>query len=317
MSLTLDQLKTDFGNYYKAGSQSQRDLLLKLYRPSKFDELFTTVTTDDTIIRQVRVTSGGVLQAYQDGFTPNANVGFQPVSIDLYKVKLDAQETFDQLEQSYIGFLASNSVNRTEWPISRWYMEQVLLPQFTEDIELNAFIAAYVAPTPGQAGTPAQSFNGFRFHVRQQVTAGNLTPIATGAPSTTANTWVDQVEAFVETIPDHIRTRPGLVVAMAPALALRFKKGMRIKYNQSYLQEADLLKIANFPNITISEQPSMAGSEKIFATFKTNLVLGIKKPGTSYGLEGQDRVVKFWHDHYRGYGIADTRLFWTNDRDNA
>jgi hypothetical protein len=321
MALTITDVVSSFGSYYQQGSQSVMDLLGKLYRGTAFDNLFTVYNTNDTVIRKVRVTSGSIVQAFQSAFTANGTATFTPVQLDLQKIKFDAQETFDELEDSYIGFLAGNNLDRKTWPIARYIVERILLPQMMEDIEMNlAYKGVYAAPTPGTAGAVGAAMDGFKKHIQTIVASGALPAgnvINTGALSATPDTLVGQIETFVEGIPDNVRTKPGLTIALNPTHALNYKKGMRSLYNANYAQESDLLKVANFPNITISEQPAMAGDGKIFASFKDNLILGVKRGSRSVEVESVDRSVKMWHDHWRVYGVADARLFFTNDIGNA
>lgn len=321
MALTITDVVSSFGAYYQQGSQGMQDLLGKLYRGTMFDNLFTTVNTTDTVIRKVRVTSGSVVQAFQKTFTDNASVTFTPVELHLQKIKFDASESFDDLEDSYIGFLAGNNLDRKTWPIARYIVEKILLPQMLEDIEMNlAYKGVYVTPVDGTPGAVGAAMNGFKKHIQDIVASGALPGgniINTGALSSTPDTLVGQIETFVAGIPDNVRVKPGLVIAMNPTHALNYKKGMRSLYNANYAQESDLLRLANFPNITISEQPAMASDGKIFCSFKENLILGVKRGSKAVEVESVDRSVKMWHDHWRTYGVADARLFYTNDIGNS
>jgi hypothetical protein len=269
----------------------------------------------------VRVTSGSIVQAFQSTFTDNASVTFTPVELNLQKIKFDAAETFDDLEDSYIGFLAGNNLDRKTWPIARYIVEKILLPQMLEDIEMNlAYKGVYVTPVDGTPGAVGAAMDGFKKHIQTIVASGALPGgniINTGALSSTPDTLVGQIETFVAGIPDNVRVKPGLVIAMSPTHALNYKKGMRSLYNANYAQESDLLRLANFPNITISEQPAMASDGKIFCSFKENLILGVKRGSRSVEVESVDRNVKMWHDHWRTYGVADARLFYTNDIGNS
>lgn len=321
MALTITDVVTSFGAYYQKGSQGMKDLLGKLYRGNKFDELFTVVNTEDTVLRRVRVTSAAFVQAFQNTFTENAATTMTPVAINLSKIKFDAKELFEALEDSYIGFLTGNDLDRKTWPIARYLVEKVFLPQMVEDIEMSiAYKGVYVAPTEGTAGAVGAAMDGFKKYIQTIVASVELPAaniVATGALSATPATLVGQFETFVAGIPDNIRTKPGLVIACSPTHALNYKIGMRSLYNANYAQESDLLTLANFPNIKISEQPAMAGDGKIFASFKENMLLGIKRGSKAVEIESVDRSVKIWHDHWRGYGVADARLFFTNDIGNS
>ena len=316
--LNISTLLADWGAYYMKGSQSLKNLHLQMYRGAQFDSLFTYVPTTDTVLREVPVSMTEVLQAYQETFTPKGDLSMLPVEIDLYPVKVDDQKNWDKLEASYVGFLTGEGLDRKTWPVSRWFMESLLLPKLVEDVELNAFKAVKVNPTAGTPGNAIDSLNGFRKYIKDRIAAGDTSIVYnTGALVTDPADFVTQIEDWVALLPDNIRIKKGFFIAMNPTLILRYKKGMRAKYNVNYKQQDDPLTLIDFPNINISEQPSMAGSSKIFASFKENLLLGVKRPNKDMQFESVDRSVKYWHDHWRGYGFVDKNLFFTNDLENT
>ncbi len=315
-AINITALLAQYGEFYKKGSQSTRDLYRKLYKDAEFDSLFTMLPTEDTVIRNVQVTSNPVLQAFQKQFTPAGGMGFLPQPIDLFQIKADDDVYPDEIEKSYLGFLANSNLDREQWPLVRYWIEEVLFKQFIEDIDNEAFKAVFVAPTAGTAGTPAQSMNGFKKVIQNLVAGGHTTPIATGALNATPATFVGQIEAFVEGIPAHIRSRFSMTIAMSDVLANRFRKGMREKYNMNYPQ-TELNKLIDFPNITVKGFNAMAGSNKIF-TSASPLILGMKRPTELVQIGKKDlRLIQASTDHWRGYGVADPRYFYTNDLENT
>lgn len=317
-AITLAALLSDYGAFYQKGSQNERNLLAKLYKDAEFDSLFTYTPTTDTIIRNVKVTSNPVLQAFQKQFTPAGGIGFLPQPIDLYQIKADDEIYPDELEKSYIGFLAGNGLNRKDWPIVRYWVEELMLKQFIEDIDDNAYSAVLVAPTAGTAGAPSGSMNGFKKIIQNHVAASTgINVVNTGALDADNVDFVTQIEEFVEGgIAAHIRKKLPITVAISDVNATKFKNGMREKYNMNYPQ-AELMSHINYPNITVKGFTSMVGSSKIFASTKANMVLAVKRPSEMAELYQDVRLIKATHDHWRGYGIADPRYFWTNDLENS
>ncbi|MFO0385153.1 MAG: hypothetical protein ACK505_00095 [Flavobacteriales bacterium] len=313
MSLTTTALVADYGAYYQKGSQGLKDLQMNLYRGAEFDQAFTMVTTEDTVIRKVIVSSDAVLQAFQKAFTPKGAATFTTLPINLFNVKGDDEIYPDDIEATYIGFLASNNLDRKEWPISRWYVERVLMAQMIQDIDDNAYKADYTAPTAGTAGAASAAFDGFKKVLIDnedagKIPAGNI--LTTGTIPTDPGDFVAWVEGLVEAIPADLRARLELGVHMSHAFAVRYKKGMREAYNANYLQESDLMRLANFPNIKVAGFSAMSGENGVFIAPKGNLILGMKRPTSLVEMESVDRKVKVWTDHWRGYGIADGRFIW-------
>jgi hypothetical protein len=316
MGLTTTALVADYGAYYKKGSQGRQDLMTALYRGAEFDAAFTTVTTDDTVIRKVIVSSDSVLQAFQKAFTPKGAAAFTTLPINLFKVKADDEIYPDDIEATYIGFLASNSLDRKEWPISRWYVEKVLMPQFFQDIDDNAYKAVYSAPTPGTAGASSAAFDGFKKVLIDnedagKIPAGNI--LTTGTIPTDPGDFVGWVEGLVEAIDSDLRARLQLGVHMSHAFALRYMKGMREVYNVNYQQTNELMSLVNFPNIKVAGFTAMSSESGVFIAPKANLIRGLKRPTSLVEMESGDRKVKVYSDHWRGYGVADGRFIWLTD----
>ena len=317
MAILASGIISEFGAYYVKGSQGEKNLLKKLYQDAQFDSLFSYLPTEDTIVRNVRVSSTAVLQAFQKAFTPAGDVAFDPEPLVLDKIKADGTIYPDEIEESYIGFLASNNLDRKEWPISRWWIEEVFIKQFIQDIDLNGYSAVRVAPTAGTAGVPSAALNGFKKQIQLKVAAGTTNVINTGALAAANTDFVTQMETFVGAIPDLVRNRMEIFLAMSPANALKFKRGNRSKYNLNYNQQEDVSAFVDFPKIKVVGVDAMVGSNKVWATDKRNIVLAMKRPTQAVQLESVDRMVKAYTDHWRAYGIVDGRYFYTNDLENT
>lgn len=319
MAITATALKTQYGAFYLDGGQSEKNLFDQVFRTATFDNLFTMVKTNDTIIRNVLVSGAEVLQGYQSAFTAKGGVTFDPAPIDLYHVKADDKILPDTLEDSYVGFLTGEGQKRADWPVVRYWLERIFFQQLVEDIQTNAFKAEAVTPTAGTATTALQALNGFKKIVQLRIADGKIPSsniISTGALEADPVDFVEQVEAMVGGIPDHLVDRLNAPIVMAPVLAARFKTGMRTKYNMNY-QQADLVSVVNHENLKVVGDSALSGSSKIFIAEKKNLVLGIKRPALLADIQPADREVKALHDHWRGYGIVDGRYFWTNDLENS
>ena len=315
--MTITDIITEFGAYYLNHGQNLKDLVKQLYRKSVTDMLFTTMTTEDTVIRKSDARITRILQPFQKQFTPIGTLSFKPVTIPLFEMKIDASEYPDELERSWLGFLADQDLDRQKWPFVKWFITEHILPRAEEDYELNeVYAGVYAAPTPGTAGAAGTAMDGIRKIINDWIDDGRTTPIVTGAPDSDPQTFVEQIEDFVAQI-DTRYWKETMVIAMYESLELRYRKGMRAKYNMQYLQEPNTSTLADFKNITIAGMPSMVGDDKIWCTPKWNAVVGVKKKANQNAvqLEGEDRKVKLWSDWYKGVGFIIPELIFTNDQD--
>lgn len=314
--MVITEIVTEFGAYYINAGQGPRDITKVMNFKSETDELFTRVNTEDTVIRRGSSLMTRVLQPFQKGFTPTGTLTFKPHPVMLYPMKVDVEEYPDELVQSWLGFLADENVNRSEWPFVRWWLQQVV-EQEVEDYERNeVFGGEYAAPTAGTAGAAGTAMNGIKKLINDGITAATITPIATGAPNADNVLWVEQVEDFIDSIDERYRSQP-MTLAMSVQNATKFKRGMREKYNMSYDQISDTLTVADYDNIKIKGYSSFKNSNKIFCTPKANALCGVKWEKKTPGIEGEDRKVKMWYDYHKGIGFLLHELVFTNDQDLA
>lgn len=313
MAINISQLVAEFGAYYKAKGQNVKDIRGQLMSVNETDRLFQLNPTNDTRLEGGTIDIGPVLQAYQDTFTKYGDVSLAGVVIDLYQLKVDLEKNPNSLERSWAGFLASNKLKRSEWPIVRYLIEKLVIPKIQEDWELNGvFKGAPTAITPGTAHPIINSVKGIKKLQNDAVTAAKLSPIVLGSVPTDIVQMVDYVEAFVDSIPKE--ALPFLQdIAMSDTLFKRFRKGMCKKYNMNYAQ-MELTKIAH-TNVTVSGFRSHEGSNRIWTTIQGNAVMGVKKPENEqvFNVEESKRQLSIMTDFYKGLGFWRYDCVWIND----
>lgn len=317
--ITADQIVADFGAFYQDGGQGENNLHMLPFESFETKDAFTIVETDDTILRESNVEVTEILQQYQDDFTPKGEMTFEPVQIPLYKTKIDLELNPHKIQASWLGFLAANKTDVTEWPLIRYMMEVYIMKQHDADLEEKAiYKGVYAAPEPGVPGEASKVMNGIEVLVNTLITAGKVTPITVGALSATPETFVGQVESFVKSIPEKYRNM-GMELNMNRTLRNRFKEGMRVKYNMQYNQINNRLEVADQENITIVGRPSMMGKTRIWCTPKYNALFGVKgfANKNSFEVEKAKREVAIYTEWWMGAGFIQPKLIFTSDGDVA
>lgn len=308
---------TEFGAYYMKNQSNMARIIRQINQPSLTDSVMTPYLTDDTVYRASEGRMTRVLQPFQKAWTPIGTLTLLPVAISMFKQKVDNQEYPDDLEGTWLGFLAGDQIDRKQWPFVRWYVEEYLLPQAKEDYEMNeVWAGVYASPTPGVAGAAGTAMNGLRKTINDQVTAGRITPITTGALSADAKTFVGQVEAFADAINKKYWSVP-MQLCMSQANERKFFRGYEEKYGLYTNYQNNTSGGVRFTNITIIGLPSMNGSSKIWCTPKNNaLKLGKKTQNmNNVHVESVDRLVKMFTDWWSGVGFVIPELVFTNDQD--
>jgi hypothetical protein len=241
-------------------------------------------------------------------------------------MKVDMSETPDDLESTYLGFLASQpEADRKDWLFVRWLIEVHVMAKIQEDLETSEYFAGvYAAPTAGTPGAAGTAMNGLRKVIRAYNTAGRTNlgngAFAMGAPDADDAIFVGQIEAFADAIPSLFRSKiDGFF--MRKELVTKYVRGKRKKYNQNYAQAADLRVVEDYENIKIIglESMSSANSNLIFATIADNRVRPTKKAtlANTMKIESAKRVVDLLTDWWEALNFEVPEFVFHNDQDLA
>lgn len=322
MAINAAQVVAQFGAYYKPTGDEERNLRNMLYYGSQINAYFEERPGDDTIYRGSSASMTRVVQPFQKAFTPIGTVTFKPNEFSLDQLKIDLEESPDDLEATYLGFMAKTPTqDRSQWPFVRWYLEKHVLPRKNEDLDLNEYFKGNkTAPTSGTAGAVSTAMNGIRKVIRGYNTAGRTNlgngPIVTGALSTDPVTFCTQVESFVDAL--HPLYRSNLDhIFMSDTLVKRYRRGKRAKYNTQYLQTTELSTVMDYENISVVGFFGQEGSDMIWTSLPTNRIRPTKKAvlGNSFKVETSKRLVSIYTDWWESLNFEVPELVFHNDRD--
>lgn len=330
MAIIVTDVVSQYGAFYKPGSDNEKNLRNMLYKPSETARFFQLRPTEDTIWRGTSASLSRVLQPFQKSFTPISNITFKPNQFDLFKLKVDLQETPDDLEATYLGFLANTpEQDRSKWPFVRWWLEVHVMPKKEEDLEVNEiFTGEFAAPIPGTAGAAGTAMNGLRKVIRGYNTAGRTNlgngAIVNGAVPTDEVDFCTYVEEFVEAIPSIFRSKLDYIF-MSKDLVTRYRKGKRKKYGLqvnflSGTGVSDLVTIEDYTFITVQGLESMTGSNMIWASIASNRINPKKKASAANTMLVQQfapRVVSAYSDWWDAYNFEVPEFIFHNDQDLA
>lgn len=320
--MTVSEIITAYGAYYHNNGQNMQSLYQVLKQPFESETAFTPVYTDDTIWQAARATFNKVLQPFQRAFTPTASSTFTPLEIRQYHVKGEVLEYPDDLEATWLGFLASENLKRSEWPIIRWMLEQQFFPQIKQDTELDAIgRGIYVAPTAGTASDPLKSMNGVQKIIADQITAGRITPIAMGAIPTSDADFVKYIEDFADQMDKKYWSLP-MELVLSQALGRKYARGYRDLYDKSVDFSAGNANKVLLTNLTLRPLPSMNlknngdACNRMFCTPKNNMVLLKKKTQNMnlVNIQEFNRDVKIMSDWWMGPGFILPEIVFCTDQ---
>ncbi|MEL6359209.1 MAG: hypothetical protein AAFQ01_04645, partial [Bacteroidota bacterium] len=153
-----------------------------------------------------------LLQPYQPGFTPNNAEAYDGITSFLRPMKVDLLFTAEQLEK-FRRKWRPNWFTPNPEDIRNTYAGYVLgqhvLPVVMDNLNEASYKGEYSAPTVGTPGAVLESVDGFEKSITDQINAGRLVPINTGA--LVEATMEAQVRNFCKALPTAYRYKPGKI----------------------------------------------------------------------------------------------------------
>lgn len=315
--MNIADIITEYGAYYisNKGQDNLNRIVSQIMAKTVTSSLLTSFKTDDTVYRAAEARIGRILQPFQKKFTPINNLQIIPATIEQFKLKVDVEEYPDDLEGTWLGFLADDSLDRKEWPFVRWLVEKFLIPKLKEDEELfEIYGGVYAAPVDGVAGAQGTSMNGLKKQIVDSIFNGRMVPIVLGAPDADDKLWVKQIEEFADSIMHKYQGIP-MQLAMNQTLERRFYRGYRDLYGQN-ANYKDTKGAVDFTNLNVIGLPSMIGSNRIWCTPKENALVLSKKTANmdAFRIESAKRLVSLFTDYWKGVGFLIPEIVFVSDQ---
>lgn len=317
MSVTVDNAAAGLNQFAVTKAQMIQQ---KLRTGLEIESLFSARACDNTYSAP-NATAGEILQAYQWQFTAKGDVTLDAVENKLQKIKGDFVITADDLEKFWDTYMVEwHEIGRDpmEWSFPRYLYEQVFLPKILEEMNYNAYNGTYAAPTPGTAGNSINSVDGLAKKIADAITASDLTAYATGA--LVAGTMVNQVEAWVDSLPDPYRNAPGAIL-MSNTNAINYARNYRASFgtgNGVAGNENNDLRV-DYTRKRIVGLTAMEGSDRIIFSPETqnNLIWGTRRGYPTLPTirwEKRQRTIEGSFEIYRFYGVEFWDHLFVNDQ---
>lgn len=270
----------------------------------------------------VNVDVANLIQPYQPQFTPQNVETWGAVQNDLRPIKIDLEFTEEQLAELYDKWATQYfqaGTNATEWTYPKYVIENLIAPKFTEEINSLSYNGAYVAPTAGTPGAVLESCDGFKTKIAAAILAGTLTPVASGA-FTTSNIR-EKVEDWMKAMPVAVRGRRGTIY-MSDTNARNYYYDFRGDFSQSTWQSilaSGGMSVDGF-DVKIVGVKAMEGSNRwIFVPEgSSNMIVGTRRgypvyPQFIYDGSGLYSL-KAKAVIYRFYGVEFWNKLYVNDQ---
>lgn len=190
------------------------------------------------------------------------------------------------------------------------YYQQALDQVATQYLDYLLRQTVYAGIRNASGTTPADICNGWGKIIADEITATNLTPIATGA-ITDAN-GVDKFETLVAGVPTWMREN-GFTIYCSYAKFDNFRKNYRSTYNFQFDKNTEgSYKMDNL-NVEIKPVSWMGTSGRLIATLPNNLVFGTDLEQVEVAATQRRNIIEVRNMMPVGVQIQDLEAIFVND----
>jgi hypothetical protein len=306
MGITLSDLKTEFGTYI---ATNHKEILKRLVQKTVSMQYMKTIASKDLEWRASKAVIDDLVQGFQKGFTPKGTATFTPLSIVQRRHKIDLDFYPDDVFESWLGFLTDESKSRKDWPITKFIVDELILPKVDENRELLLIGKGdYAAPVENTAQATGLSMDGFVTIIEddEALETGKkfnyFDPGAIGALSST--NIVDFIEAYVDWISEAYQGIP-MNVFLSQSNLRAYKRKFRDTYgaNTDFDGKTEVILDSNKKLVGL---PSMAGKNVIFSTPKENFIrlLNANEGASNIEIESDVRKILVFGDWHESVGFA-------------
>lgn len=270
--------------------------------------------------------SSEVLQPYQGTFTPKGSLTHSEQKIRIRPIKMDLEFTEVDLEKWWNSWMIDRfdpEKDPMNWTFPRYIVEKEIIPKFNDDLNNVGWNGSYAAPTPGTAGDAVNAVDGYKKVIADLITAGAIPAGNVYASATvTASNIRETVEAFLDSIPEHI-TKKGGVIKMCPKHRRWYFRDYRSEFTSQigpYPQEGGPKKVeVDDYNVMLESVATMTGSDRwIFLPNGRDNMVWVSRVGAPVYPQmiwkTKSRVLEMYATIYRGYGFEYPQEVYVNDQ---
>ena len=244
--------------------------------------------------------------AEADNFTDGVAVTDRILTV--YQSKWDYKLNPENLRNKYLSQIASGNIDALATTFMQFAAEQVAKEYLSQVLLNTVYLGVY-----NSAGTTAAAIaTGWGTLIADLITATTITPIATGA--ITSTNAVEKVETILEGVPSWMKElEEGFPIICSYTTFEKYKKDYRTRYGYQFNPNAQGKFMLDNSKTELVPRAYMGTSSRLIATERGNL---------AYGTDG-DSVAAFVTPHldiYQvrmkmpfGFQIADLERIYVND----
>ncbi len=310
MSINKTDIVAAFGEYYIPEGQNMDRLKGMLRAKTSTVQSAKPIIYDGEVYRFSNVIFKEIIQQFQKKFTEKGDLEFKPNEIRLRNIKIDLSLYPDDVKGSWLGFLGSvTEMERANWPIVRYMVENEVVPQLYNDLETKAYFkGVYEAPQDGVAGSASKVMDGIKKLLDDGLAESDVTKKITRVnlpeASLTPTNIFDQVEAFADGLGDEYEG-VSYTIHMSKKNLRAYLRDKRNTHGTDVNFKADKVTVDFSENVKLEGHTSMSGSHYLWGTPDDNFLYLRRVNGMSDPkVEESKREVFLMLDWWEGIGFG-------------
>jgi hypothetical protein len=309
-SIDISALATALGAYHR----EHRD---ELVAEILLDEDFTSDMevmddiTDELPLPSLALTDL-IKPANATTFSPTANaLAFNARTLKVRGIKVDLQLIPQVLEKTWLGKMKKAN---DPWDLP---FEAFIMDYINSKIKENLRLKAIWKGDYNAAGTtPETTMDGFLTLIADEITATNITPIVTGA--ITSTNVVDKLELTYDGLGEAYKGVP-TIMKVNPQIYDWYNRKYRVDFgsNQDYKGMKSMRRPLDGTLCELVREPGLGTSQRVITSVKENFVYGVDSAnGYSMDVQKFDRTLKILIDFKAGVNFKEihARALAVNDQ---
>jgi len=313
-TLTITDVVSEFGDYYKNGGQNESNILQQMKEKRQLDAVSQKRIIDGDILELSQAEISGIIQAFKTNWSPGNAATFTANPIRTRNIKIDLEMYPDDIKSSWLGFLANIAEgDRANWPFVKWYWEKLVGPQWGKDLSLVDWAGNYVAPTNNTTpGATKGSYDGLRHQIIADAALGGsakMIDMALSGNLATAASAFDVVEDAAASIPQYWLDEE-IVFIMSAKSELNYFRDRRNTHGQNYGQDnmkSRAMTVDGRPNwkiVPLTGMDQESDHDWLVVTPASNLINVRRGAGYNLKMESARRCVSVMADWHEGFGFG-------------
>jgi hypothetical protein len=328
-TIDITALSSTLRSYFKP-QLGLKDMKQALMVPATFDAKWATlVPTQSEVAQMIKSDIGDVLQRFQVALTPQSgNVTFVPNERKLSKIKIEKEFSPDDIEGSYMAFMAKDTNKKEDWPITAYITKVLMVAKYRENWNLRVVYKGIEAPVVvGTAGTVEGTHDGLGIQITNDIDASVITPVNSGAVPTDPLDVVDWVRDWILAVKATSSLNRYIVenfcqdIFCDQATVDLYAAGLVEKYGVNFALTGQSLKgkvtVVDIPqtNLRLVGDSAMQGEDRLIMTPDWNRYNLIKNPNSesNFGIDISGRVLTPYADFWRQLSYWDGSYMFVNE----